>query len=63
MSRRTQMQAERWKKVEELCQAAVALPPDKRGAFLTRACPDEALRAEVECCWRRTPIRFWRARR
>jgi len=42
------MQAERWKKVEELYQAAIALSAQKRGEFLASACPDAALRLEVE---------------
>ena len=43
------MQAERWKRIEELCQAALEQPPETRAAFLERACPDDAkLRAEVQ---------------
>lgn len=43
------MQAERWKRIEELCQAALELPPDKRAAFLAQACAGDAqLRAEVQ---------------
>jgi len=43
------MQAELWKKVEPLCQAALALPPERRAAFLLEACPDDPqLRAEVQ---------------
>ena len=42
------MQAERWKQIEDLCQAALELTPDKRAAFLEQACPDTQLRAEVE---------------
>jgi eukaryotic-like serine/threonine-protein kinase len=43
------MQAELWKKVEELYQAALAEPPDKRAGFLQRASPDDPqVRAEVE---------------
>src|SRR5579884_3177120 len=42
------MQAEVWKKVEELYHAALAEPPGKRTEFLARACPDhEQIRAEV----------------
>jgi Tol biopolymer transport system component len=42
------MQAERWVKVDELYQAAMAQPPEKRTEFLSRACPDDAeLREEV----------------
>jgi hypothetical protein len=36
------MQAERWKKVEELYEAAVALPPERRADFLAQACPGDA---------------------
>jgi Tol biopolymer transport system component len=43
------MQAERWKQVEELYQAAVAQPAENRAAFLEQACPnDPQLRAEVQ---------------
>jgi serine/threonine protein kinase/Tol biopolymer transport system component len=43
------MQAERWKQIEELYQAALAQPADKRAAFLAQACPEDAqLRAEVQ---------------
>jgi len=42
------MQAERWKQIEELYQAALAQPPEKRAAFLAQACPgDLQLRGEV----------------
>jgi serine/threonine protein kinase len=43
------VEAERWKQIEELCQAALEQPPETRAAFLERACPDDAkLRAEVQ---------------
>ncbi len=42
------MQAERWKSVEELYGAAMALPPEKRADFLDQACPDMQLRGEVQ---------------
>jgi Tol biopolymer transport system component len=43
------MQAERWKQIEDLYQAALAQPPEKRAAFLAQACPDDAqLRAESQ---------------
>jgi eukaryotic-like serine/threonine-protein kinase len=43
------MKAERWKKVEELFEAALQLPVDRRRAFLLEACPDDAeLRGEVD---------------
>src|SRR5215469_8773268 len=43
------MQADLWKKVELLYQAAREQPPEKRAAFLAQACPDDAeLRREVE---------------
>ena len=42
------MQAERWKKIEELYQAAIALSAEKRADHLAQACPDDPdLRAEV----------------
>jgi serine/threonine protein kinase len=43
------MQADLWKKVEALYQAALAEPPEKRAAFLVQACPEDLqLRAEVQ---------------
>jgi len=43
------MQAERWKKIEELYQAALAQPPDRRSDFLAKACADDVeLRHDVE---------------
>jgi len=43
------MQAERWKQIEDLYQAALALAPEKRAGFLAQACPDDPqLRAEVQ---------------
>ena len=43
------MQAERWKRIEDLCQAALELAPEQRAAFLARACADDAqLRGEVQ---------------
>jgi serine/threonine protein kinase len=42
------MQADRWKEVQELYEAAIALAPEKRAAFLEHACPaDDGLRGEV----------------
>jgi len=37
------MQAERWKRIEDLCQAALELAPEKRAVFLARACADPQL--------------------
>src|SRR5579884_1421907 len=42
------MQAELWKKVDELYHAALAEAPEKRAEFLARACDDEQVRAEVQ---------------
>ena len=43
------MEAERWRRIEKLYQAALAQPPEKRLAFLLQACPDDPqLRGEVE---------------
>src|SRR5580704_171886 len=43
------MEPERWKKIEELYQAAMAQPAEKRADILQRACPgDHELRAEVQ---------------
>src|ERR1035437_3835127 len=48
-AQRAPVEAERWKQIEKLCQAALAQPPEKRAAFLAQACPDDAqLRAEVQ---------------
>jgi tetratricopeptide (TPR) repeat protein len=42
------MQPERWKKVEQLYEGAMALPLEKRAEFLAQACPDDApLQEEV----------------
>ena len=41
--------AARWRRIEEVFQAAVKLPPDRRAAFLDRECAgDPGLRREVE---------------
>src|SRR5579863_4364276 len=43
------MQAERWKKIEDLYQAALVQPVEKRAGFMRQACPgDPELCAEVE---------------
>ena len=43
------MQAELWKRIEGLYQAALAHPPEKRAEFIQQACPDDPqLRAEVQ---------------
>jgi serine/threonine protein kinase len=43
------MQADVWKKVEELFQAVQAQPPGKRAEFLNQACPDDPqIRREVQ---------------
>jgi Tol biopolymer transport system component len=43
------MEADRWKKIEGLYQAAVALSPEKRAEFLEQACPGDAgMRGEVQ---------------
>jgi Tol biopolymer transport system component len=43
------MQAERWKQIEDLYQAALAEAPEKRAAFLAQACPDDPqLLSEVQ---------------
>ena len=43
------MQTDFWKKVEELFQAALAQPPEKRAQFLEDACPeDPRIRSEVQ---------------
>jgi hypothetical protein len=41
--------SESWRRIEELCQAALDRPPHERGAFLAAACAgDDVLRHEVE---------------
>ena len=43
------MTSERWRKVEELFQAAVSRPPEEQDAFVREACAgDESLRRELE---------------
>jgi non-specific serine/threonine protein kinase/serine/threonine-protein kinase len=42
------MKAENWEQIRQAFHAAVDLPPEKRGAYLDQACPDAALRKEVE---------------
>src|SRR4030095_14530550 len=42
------MQAERWQQLDQLFNAALALEPAERSAFLAQACSDESLRIEVE---------------
>ena len=43
------MQADLWKKVEELFQAAMVLPPEDRAEFLAKSCGDDSrLREEVQ---------------
>lgn len=42
------MTAERWAKVRETVEAALGLPPSDRSKFVSQACSDEELRAEVE---------------
>src|ERR1035438_3136144 len=48
-AQRAPMEAERWKRIEALCQAALEQPPEKRAAFLAQVCTDDPqLRAEVQ---------------
>src|SRR5882724_9971315 len=50
------MQVDRWKRVEELFQAAMAQPPEKRLEFLDHACGgDPLLRKEVQSLLEVTP--------
>src|ERR1041385_1869007 len=43
------MEAERWRRIDDLLQGALDCAPDRRGAFLENACgQDAALRSEVE---------------
>ena len=42
------MDAERWKHVDSLLEAALARPPDERDAFLRQTCvDDDALEREI----------------
>src|SRR5688572_26046150 len=42
------MTPERWKRIEQIFHAALALPPDAQLAFLLNACPDDhAMQREV----------------
>jgi len=40
--------AERWKQIEELFRAALAEAPERRVEFIEQACPDTALRGELQ---------------
>ena len=40
--------AERWKRIEALCQAALQLAASERGVFLQTNADDEGLRRDVE---------------
>jgi serine/threonine protein kinase len=42
------MNRRKWKKIEELFNAALELPTEKRAAFLDSVCKDDELRSEVE---------------
>jgi len=43
------MKPDRWKKIEEIYQAALEKPEEKQAAFLSQACgEDQALRREIE---------------
>src|SRR5215472_3876231 len=42
------MEAETWKRVEEMFKAVQEQPPDERTQFLAQACPDPNIRAEVQ---------------
>ena len=43
------MDANRWREIERLCQAALERPENQRAAFLDQACAgDNALRDEVK---------------
>jgi non-specific serine/threonine protein kinase/serine/threonine-protein kinase len=53
------MQADLWKKVEALFQAALAQPPERRATFLLEACPhDLQLRREVQSLLDQQPDSF-----
>ena len=50
------MQTDFWKQVEELFQAALAEPPEKRDEFLEQACPgDPRIRSEVQSLLKQAP--------
>ena len=53
------MQADLWKKVEALYQAALTQPPEERAAFLLQVCPDDhRLRGEVQSLLDQQPDSF-----
>ncbi len=41
------MDAERWKQVDSLLEAALARPPDERDTFLRQTCVDDVLQREI----------------
>jgi serine/threonine-protein kinase len=47
--------ADRWRRVEELCQAALERDVGERSAFLAASCEDDELRREVESLLAREP--------
>src|SRR5512145_3113548 len=42
------MTPERWRRVTEICQAALGRTPAARAAFLDGACSDDSMRADVD---------------
>ena len=43
------MAPDRWRKIEALYEAALAIEPERRAGFLEQSCPgEESLRQEVE---------------
>ena len=42
------MTPEQWRKISPILESALELSPDARPAFLDAACPDVAIRREVE---------------
>ena len=60
------MTPENWRRIEELFDAALDQEPHERAYFLVQACPDEAMRREVESLLANAPsrtIELWPAPR
>jgi hypothetical protein len=55
------MQAERWKRIEDLYQAALAQPPEKRAAFLLHVRMIRNCAPKSSRCWISRPIPSWKA--
>lgn len=54
------MTAEQWREINQIFHQAAELPAEKQAAFLNEACPDDAIRREVESllAHRKAPLPF-----